>query len=312
MLRQPVSDSLSEAQNILLAGCGGGYDILGAVPLIVEMAGKAKSFTIASLSFTRLDRVPGHTPVETMPHLYVAQPAAASEEHYCPEAWLSRWLSDRYGYEMPIWCFDNVGVVPLRRAYEYLIREHSIDTIVLIDGGVDSLLRGDETSLGTPVEDFASLAAVDALDVPRKLLACVGFGAELRDGICHAQVLDRIAQLASLGGWLGAWPLLAQTEAGKAYEEASAFIAQHQTSQRGSHIHTVIAQSIAGRFGATAAHVWLSPLAPLFWFFDLTLVARTNLLLPHIQNSESLWDIAAAIEGVRKTIAVRAASTIPL
>ncbi len=174
------------------------------------------------------------------------------------------------------------------------------------------MLRGDESSLGTPVEDFASLAAVDALDVPRKILACVGFGAELRDGISHAQVLDRVAQLASLGGWLGIWTLLNETEACKAYHEAAYFIAEHQRDQRGSHIHSVVRHSIAGKFGPLEPHVWLSPLASLFWFFSLADVARTNLLLPHIQNCESPWDIGAVIEAMRKVIRVRPPSTIPL
>ena len=33
-----------------------------------------------------------------------------------------------------------------------------VDTLVLVDGGTDSLMRGDEEGLGTPHEDIASLA----------------------------------------------------------------------------------------------------------------------------------------------------------
>jgi hypothetical protein len=312
VLRQPIDDVLHAGTNILLAGCGGGYDVLGAVPLLIELTEAGKSVHLASLSFTALDHVAGHEPVEGVPHLFTTSLAATTEEQYCPEAWLAAWMTSRFERDERIWCFENVGVVPLRRAYEHVVKANGIDTIVLIDGGVDSLLRGDESSLGTPVEDFASLAAVDALDVPRKILACVGFGAELRDGISHAQVLDRVAQMASLGGWLGMWTLLAGMEACKAYHDAAYFIAEHQKNQRGSHIHSVVLESIAGKFGAHGPHVWLSPLASLFWFFSLADVARTNLLLPHIQNCESLWDIAAVIEAMRKTIRVRTPSAIPL
>src|SRR5512142_1699976 len=91
--------------------------------------------------------------------------------------------------------------MPLARAYHALVARHAIDAIVLVDGGIDAVLRGDETSIGTPSEDLASLAAVAACtDVPVRLLACVGLGAELRDGIAHVQVFERIAELARAGG----------------------------------------------------------------------------------------------------------------
>lgn len=38
-------------------------------------------------------------------------------------------------------------------AYEALARELAIDTLVLVDGGTDSLLDGTESGLGTPSED---------------------------------------------------------------------------------------------------------------------------------------------------------------
>lgn len=39
-----------------------------------------------------------------------------------------------------------------------------IDAVVLVDGGTDIMLRGDESALGTPVEDVTSMAAVAGLD----------------------------------------------------------------------------------------------------------------------------------------------------
>ena len=45
-----------------------------------------------------------------------------------------------------------------------LLKEHHIDTIVLVDGGVASLMRGDEQGCGAVVEDSISVGVVDALD----------------------------------------------------------------------------------------------------------------------------------------------------
>ncbi len=122
MLRQPVNDVLYAGTNILLAGCGGGYDILGAIPLLIELTAAGKSVTLASLSFTALDRVAGHEPVDGVPHLFTTSPAAASEEHYCPEAWLAAWLTARSGKAERIWCFESSGVRPLREAYEHVVK----------------------------------------------------------------------------------------------------------------------------------------------------------------------------------------------
>lgn len=45
-----------------------------------------------------------------------------------------------------------------------IIRE--IDCVILVDGGTDSLMRGDEVELGTPTEDMSSIAAIHQLKVP--------------------------------------------------------------------------------------------------------------------------------------------------
>jgi hypothetical protein len=312
MFSQPIGEALQSCNRILLAGCGGGYDVLGAVPIAHELIRAGKHVEFASLSFTTLARVPGHRAVSDVPHLYTATADAGTTSAYCPEAWLSAWLGTQSGRESRIWCFDNVGVAPLRRAYEFLVRSLDIDAIVLIDGGVDSILRGDETSLGTPSEDFASLAAVEALEVPTKVLACIGFGAELRDGICHAQVLERVAELTAAGALLGMWPLVEGTPAASAYQQASQYIADRQKHQHGSHIHSVVGRSMRGDFGSQGAHVWLSPLSSIYWFFDATKVAATNLILEHIADTKTLWEVAAIVEAVRKSIPVKLRCVIPL
>jgi hypothetical protein len=68
-------------------------------------------------------------------------------------------------------------VLPLRANYQRLIEQLEIDTILLIDGGVDSLARGDEAQPGTFIEDTVSMAALVDLPIPtKKILACIGFG----------------------------------------------------------------------------------------------------------------------------------------
>ena len=92
-----------------------------------------------------------------------------------PEGTLARWLA---AHDLPstVYAFPPLGVQPLRAAYQYLIDRHDLDTIVLVDGGTDILMRGDEIGLGTPVEDLTSVGAVAGLDLAVKLVTCLGFG----------------------------------------------------------------------------------------------------------------------------------------
>ena len=98
---------------------------------------------------------------------------------------------------------------PLRGAYRALVRELTPSAIVLIDGGTDILMCGDETGLGTPEEDMASLAAVSGLEGVESFVASIGFGIDTFHGVCHAQVLESIAAIERAGGYLGAFAVTA-------------------------------------------------------------------------------------------------------
>jgi hypothetical protein len=80
--------------------------------------------------------------------------------------------------EVPVYCFDNTGFRPLREGYRAVVNQLQVDTVVLVNGGTDSLMRGDEAGLGTPEVDACSIAAVDELELPRKYQVCLGFGAD--------------------------------------------------------------------------------------------------------------------------------------
>lgn len=81
---------------------------------------------------------------------------------------------------------------------------------------------------------------------------------------------------------------------------------------RDSHVHRVITRAARGEFGATAPHVWLSPLASMFWFFDARTVARTHHFLDELRDTTSIWDVAARIERIRVTRSIKERSTIPI
>lgn len=312
MLPQSIEEALEASSSLLLCGAGGGYDVVGAVPLLAEIHRRGRRGYLASLTFTSDETLAGTEAVESVPGLYRVKGENAKTSVYFPEAWLAAWLAEAKLAEPQVWCFRKSGVQPLRAAYQHLVDHLGIDAILLVDGGIDGLLRGDETSLGTPGEDLASIAAVSSIPDVRSWLACIGFGAELRDGISHAQALESMARLTKRGGYLGCASLLLDTPAGQSYLAALDFIFEHQATVRRSHVQSVIRAAVAGEFGSPRPATWISPLASVFWFFSLPAVAENHLFLDALKETTTIGEVNRIIEGVRKGMTVAKAQDIPL
>jgi hypothetical protein len=205
----------------------------------------------------------------------------------------------------PVYVFGKAGFKTLKAGYEKLVKEHGIDTIILLDGGVDSLMRGDEEGCGSVFQDTLSLGVVDSLDVPTKILACVGFGTETEEGVCHYRALENIAALTKDGGFLGACALTESMEAFKHYENVCRKIFAQPGGR--SHIHTRVIPAVHGEFGRYEMYddadacldllsdmpAFVSPLATIYWFFDVSAVARRNLLISAFANTVTYPEVDA-------------------
>ena len=314
MISQLINDRLANAKSVLIAGAGGGYDVVCGVPLILGLAERGVDIHVASLSSTPINDIDGA--VELRPALVKAA-STSTRPSYFPEGWLSRWLTARLGREIPVYCFGATGVGPLYESYRHLIEMCGIDCVIAVDGGVDSLLRGDEHSLGSPLEDALTLTALSLIDDVDRILACVGFGAERLDHISHAQVLARIAELQATGAWLGAEALTGDTAANM--QEAAEFVLANQQGMHNSVVVGSVLASIAGKFGdhAVTPHSvntppWVSPLMSLFWYFDLAEVARQNLYLSRLVNTSTFDEAAETLGVFMKTRVKRGWEEIPI
>ncbi len=312
MLTTPFFQRLDACQRILLAGAGGGYDLVGGVPLALALRQAGKTVHLASLTFSDPETLPEVRPVPQHSCLFELTARSATRTQYCPEAWLAHWLEHEHGHAAPIWLFRKTGVQPLRKAYRHLVETLDLDAIVLVDGGIDAVLRGDETSIGTPIEDLASLGAVSGLEGPATFLACLGLSAELRDGIPHAQFLSRVAELTRTGAFLGCQSLTLLEPAGQAYASAVEHLARHQEGLRGSHVQRQVLAALRGTFGHQGEDTWVSPLLPLYWFFEARGVADTHLFLRDLEDTETAWDLSLRIDGLRKALPIQPRTTIPL
>jgi len=63
---------------------------------------------------------------------------------YFPEGLFTQWASDYYNNDIIVYCYGNIGITSLVKCFDYIRESHKIDVIIVIDGGVDGIFRGDE------------------------------------------------------------------------------------------------------------------------------------------------------------------------
>jgi hypothetical protein len=313
LLEPPLLSRLDRHDRILIAGAGGGFDVYAGLPLAMALRRAGKQVFLANLTFTYL----GETDAAYLaPHLAVVTATTTGADHYFPERRLAEWLTEQ---EQPstVYAFEKVGVRPLRTAYARLIEELRVQAIVLVDGGTDILMRGDEEGLGTPEEDMASLAAVSRLDSVESFVVSIGFGVDSYHGVCHANVLENIAAIERDGGYLGAFAVTAAMPEGRAYLNAVSH-AHGRTPGRASIVNGSIAAAIEGRFGnvplsdrTAESELFINPLMAIYFAFELRAVAKRSLYLPWLEDTQSIFDVGARIRAFHRTVQIRPRVPIP-
>ncbi|MFI5912612.1 DUF1152 domain-containing protein [Dactylosporangium sp. NPDC051541] len=179
----------------------------------------------------------------------------------------------------------------------------------MVDGGTDILLRGDESDLGTPVEDMTSVAAVHGLDVPTKLVVSLGFGIDAHDGVNHVQVLENLAALDRAGGYLGALSIPRTSPEARLYRAAVAH-AQAATPDRPSIVQGQIAAATNGEFGDVRfttrtrhGDLFVNPLMAVYFTVDLDQLAARCLYLDRIENTIGRRQVITRIQTFRDELA---------
>jgi hypothetical protein len=170
------------------------------------------------------------------------------------------------------------------------------DLAVLVDVGGDVLAHGDEHDLASPLCDAVMLAALGHLDHgPPALVGVVGPGCDAE--LSAAEVIERVAELARAGAWLGSFsvsPAIADE-----IEAAAAVIPTEASLQ--------IARCARGEVGSVTIRggrrsLELSPLGALGFLFDpaLTMAAAAPLpsAVPGADSIDAARDALAAL-GIR-------------
>eukprot|EP01105_Mastigella_eilhardi_P014326 TRINITY_DN3266_c0_g1_i3.p1 TRINITY_DN3266_c0_g1~~TRINITY_DN3266_c0_g1_i3.p1 ORF type:complete len:236 (+),score=47.27 TRINITY_DN3266_c0_g1_i3:81-788(+) len=195
-------------KNVLVCGCGGGFDFVHSMNLYPELKLMGKNVIIGSYSFGNPENIGNAEMYHVDPsdlRTQVKKVTANSkyDRNYGPEVLLCAFLDKMYPADEPHFVYAYYAraftIKMLVRLYQKIIHDHSIDAIVTIDGGSDSLMRGDEAGLGDPVEDATSVATVASLAAGLKqaFLITIGVGCDRFNSVSDAATMRCILSLPS-------------------------------------------------------------------------------------------------------------------
>lgn len=305
--QNPIFTQLENKHNILIAGAGGGYDIYSGLPLYLALKEQGKNVYLANLSFSFLHHKIAE---EVYPKCFLinAEMTQEFEIDYFPEKYLARWLKNQLKEEVPIYAMPQTGVIPLTNVYQYLQDTLNLEAIILIDGGTDSLMFGDEAGLGTPAEDSVSIASVHQLKNIDKYLLCLGFGIDHFHGVSHYSFLENVAKLTKKNAYLGCFSITNQNKEGKAFLDLVNYVNEKMWKSP-SIVANSVASAIGGAFGdyhathrTNNSELFINPLMNLYWVFLLDEVAKQNQFLPAIMQTNSFESLKFIIYTFREEI----------
>lgn len=311
--------SLPANSRVLVAGAGGGFDVFCALPVALQLRESGHEVHLGNYSFTNLEAV--RAVDTTHPNLYgIASDSTLAKGDYFPELQLSRWWERTFAEKKPVWCYSRIGVRPLSEIFHHLQAALKLDAIVILDGGIDGLFKGNEFDLATPSMDAISIIAASTLTNCCKIYAFTAFGTEGAESkVRHADALLRISELTANDAFFGVTALTKKSIIGRQFIEAVDNAHNHLPASQNSVIASSIVESLKGKFGncrynakTQVTPVWISALTSLYWFFDLDAVAKAKPYRSEVLETDNVTDVSDAIDKTRARMGVLARADIPI
>ena len=318
MFTIPFFEELESSKNILLSGCGGGFDVYSTIPFYLALKEKKKVVHLSSFNFGNLE-YQGIKISHLCPHCAIVTHETRSEPYFhFPESLLSKWFQMRHQIDVPIHTIYDVGTKQIKIIYEKLVDALDLDTIILVDGGTDSLMRGDEEDLGSPTEDIISLIGANFAPVEKSYLVSIGFGIDAFHGVPHFDVLNAMSDLIKANAFKGCFSLMKEMPEVEEYIDA-VNLANLGFPYKKSIVQNSIVSALEGEFGdfhrtnqRTDSTLFINPLMSQAWCFDLKAVYERNLYVSQILDLERKMEVHAAIRRFHKNIKKRKRNPIPL
>lgn len=338
----------SSGPNVLIVGVGGGFDFVHSMLLIADLKRLKKNVTIASYSFGDPRNYSGDV-YWTNGKLATESSASSTTEaprsfeqpmcvkridathtsvsaDYAPELHVCSFLDQEWPDAAPHGMYALYArswtINGLFAFYQHLVSKHAINLIIGFDGGTDSLVVGDESGLGDPVEDAVTVAVMSRLPI-KKLLLTVGFGCDRFNHVSDASSLRAVAELTALGGFLGAVTIDKDGEPFSVYRRALDHIYSKQTFRSvlagatctavaGDAYGFAVPAEISRRvFQSQSSGLYIWPLMAMIWAFDPDVVARRSKIIGWIDGAATAAEQAHLFNRQRGAVAVRPIENFP-
>ncbi|HEX9879019.1 MAG TPA: DUF1152 domain-containing protein [Candidatus Binatia bacterium] len=207
-----LENLIHASSHALVIGVGGGGDVVGALASARFLEFCGLKFTLGGLSWERYvyDPVPGPRSFDEIEeikpiHQRVGWANAGTRTHdgvYFAESRMAEFLGK------DVLLVDiNGGTRGVVDGLEAALQKIHADLLVGVDVGGDSLARGGEKGLRSPLADSVMLAAYAELEERgvRTLWGVFGYGS---DGeLTTDEIEEALSAVAKAGGFLGAWSL---------------------------------------------------------------------------------------------------------
>ena len=112
--------------------------------------------------------------------------------------------------------------------------------------------------------------------------------------------------------------MLPEMDGAKAFVDAVDF-ANERTAQRESIVANSIASAIEGGYGdehrtarTRGSRLWINPLMPMYWAFDLPAVVERNLYVDALKDTQTMMDVLTRIQAYRGRVMDRPWEEMPV
>eukprot|EP00760_Papus_ankaliazontas_P015504 PhM_4_TR16553/c0_g1_i1/m.101292 len=324
-------------KHVVLAGCGGGYDVMGTALFFNSVAAVARRVTVVNLSFTSTSLLDdkatpsNHSCSIQRLHEHAWRVAALDsnsnntttkekkEDLYFPELQLSRGIGGHPVHVLHNRCRikDMVG------AYAAIIgTSDAAEVILLLDGGCDVLLTGRESGLATPIEDMMHLKTVFSLPSPSVsvaaankaiYVAAIGANVDCGHGVVLSELQARLGDLRRRGVVLHEEKLDLKTSGTGILDAAFYHNIVMQSCPINTMVQTLVCAALEGhRDYYTPPHIKprfrqnkvpIMDLTCTFFLFDGQTIFDEVLYMPGITEECGSRDISYVLEEFKQRLA---------
>lgn len=125
----PFFEQIKNSKNVLLIGCGGGYDIYSGIPLLFALEKLGKNVSLANISFTNLHFVENSNLISKgCLEITADSSLKIGEINYFPELYLSKWFKEKQKRDVSVFAIQIDICDLIKLAFETIIKKQNIDT----------------------------------------------------------------------------------------------------------------------------------------------------------------------------------------